>query len=109
MFKIYWIWWSIIIWTQLHFWSLLYINRVCLLGNRTLRNSKFDKCLKTELINNVTTPTQLWKIFCEGGIENATCDEYFTHNNLTEIQAVPGLLSGVISGECSNIITHQAI
>uniref|UniRef100_A0A673MSY6 Solute carrier family 12 member 7-like n=1 Tax=Sinocyclocheilus rhinocerous TaxID=307959 RepID=A0A673MSY6_9TELE len=70
---------------------------VCLLGNRTLQNSRFDKCLKTELINNVTTPTQLWKLFCEGGIENATCDEYFTHNNLTEIQAVPGLLSGVIS------------
>uniref|UniRef100_A0A671NLM5 Solute carrier family 12 member 7-like n=1 Tax=Sinocyclocheilus anshuiensis TaxID=1608454 RepID=A0A671NLM5_9TELE len=70
---------------------------VCLLGNRTLQNSRFDKCLKTELINNVTTPTQLWKLFCEGGIENATCDEYFTNNNLTEIQAVPGLLSGVIS------------
>uniref|UniRef100_A0A8C1I8V2 Solute carrier family 12 member 7a n=1 Tax=Cyprinus carpio TaxID=7962 RepID=A0A8C1I8V2_CYPCA len=72
-------------------------HRVCLLGNRTLQNSRFDKCEKTELINNVTTPTQLWKLFCTGGIENATCDEYFTHNNLTEIQAVRGLLSGVIS------------
>uniref|UniRef100_A0A8C2KZK2 Solute carrier family 12 member 7a n=1 Tax=Cyprinus carpio TaxID=7962 RepID=A0A8C2KZK2_CYPCA len=72
-------------------------HRVCLLGNRTLQNSRFDKCEKTELINNVTTPTQLWKLFCKGGIENATCDEYFTHNNLTEIQAVRGLLSGVIS------------
>ncbi|XP_026062384.1 solute carrier family 12 member 7 isoform X2 [Carassius auratus] len=72
-------------------------HRVCLLGNRTLQNSRFDKCDKTELINNVTTPTQLWKLFCIGGIENATCDDYFTHNNLTEIQAVRGLLSGVIS------------
>ncbi|XP_051723489.1 solute carrier family 12 member 7 isoform X2 [Ctenopharyngodon idella] len=72
--------------------------QICLLGNRTLQNSKFDKCLKTEVIDNVTHPTQLWKLFCEGDFNgNATCDEYFTHNNLTEIEAVPGLLSGVIS------------
>ncbi|XP_043117839.1 solute carrier family 12 member 7 isoform X2 [Puntigrus tetrazona] len=72
-------------------------SQICLLGNRTLQRSWFDKCAKTELINNVTTPTKLWKLFCEGGIENATCDEYFTYNNLTEIPAVPGLFGGVIS------------
>uniref|UniRef100_A0A673GSV9 Solute carrier family 12 member 7-like n=1 Tax=Sinocyclocheilus rhinocerous TaxID=307959 RepID=A0A673GSV9_9TELE len=72
-------------------------SQVCLLGNRTLQNSKFDKCLKTEVINNVTTPTKLWTLFCEGDLGNATCNEYFTQNNLTVIQAVPGLLSGVIS------------
>ncbi|XP_067309912.1 solute carrier family 12 member 7 isoform X2 [Pseudorasbora parva] len=69
---------------------------ICLLGNRTLKNT-FDKCLKTEVIGNVTHPTELWRLFCKGDFGNATCDEYFTLNNLTEIQAVPGLLSGVIS------------
>ncbi|ROL44717.1 Solute carrier family 12 member 7 [Anabarilius grahami] len=72
--------------------------QICLLGNRTLQNSKFDKCLKTEVIDNVTHPTELWKLFCNGDLHgNATCDDYFTHNNLTVIEAVPGLLSGVIS------------
>uniref|UniRef100_A0A8C1X9N5 Solute carrier family 12 member 7a n=1 Tax=Cyprinus carpio TaxID=7962 RepID=A0A8C1X9N5_CYPCA len=82
-------------------------SQVCLLGNRMLQNSMFDKCQKTEVINNVTTPTKLWTLFCKGDLGNATCNEYFTQNNLTVIQAVPGLLSGVISGEYSNRITHQ--
>ncbi|XDV27239.1 hypothetical protein PO909_030802 [Leuciscus waleckii] len=69
--------------------------QICLLGNRTLKH--FDKCLKTEVINNVTLPTELWNHFCKGDLGNATCDEYFTLNNLTEIRAVPGLLSGAIS------------
>ncbi|XP_059419722.1 solute carrier family 12 member 7-like isoform X3 [Carassius carassius] len=72
-------------------------SQVCLLGNRSLQNSMFDKCQKTEVINNITTPTKLWTLFCKGDLGNATCDEYFTQNNLTVIQAVPGLLSGVIS------------
>uniref|UniRef100_A0A8C2L2R4 Solute carrier family 12 member 7a n=1 Tax=Cyprinus carpio TaxID=7962 RepID=A0A8C2L2R4_CYPCA len=83
-------------------------HRVCLLGNRTLQNSRFDKCEKTELINNVTTPTQLWKLFCKGGIENATCDEYFTHNNLTEIQAVRGLLSGLYKSHLTSNYPERA-
>ncbi|CAM4593085.1 unnamed protein product [Leuciscus chuanchicus] len=69
--------------------------QICLLGNRTLKH--FDKCLKTEVIKNVTLPTELWNHFCKGDLGNATCDEYFTLNNLTEIRAVPGLLSGAIS------------
>ncbi|XP_018926084.1 solute carrier family 12 member 7-like isoform X2 [Cyprinus carpio] len=72
-------------------------SQVCLLGNRMLQNSMFDKCQKTEVINNVTTPTKLWTLFCKGDLGNETCNEYFTQNNLTVIQAVPGLLSGVIS------------
>ncbi|XP_077083212.1 solute carrier family 12 member 7 isoform X3 [Siphateles boraxobius] len=72
--------------------------QICLLGNRILKNhDTFDKCLKTEVINNVTSPTKLWTLFCKGDLGNATCDEYFTLNNLTEIQAVPGLLSKAIS------------
>ncbi|XP_046884247.1 LOW QUALITY PROTEIN: solute carrier family 12 member 7-like [Hypomesus transpacificus] len=70
---------------------------ICLLGNRSLKNHNFDKCLKTEEIRNVTHTTQLWGLFCDSAALNATCDEYFTLNNVTEIQGIPGLLSGVIS------------
>ncbi|KAG9355989.1 hypothetical protein JZ751_000833, partial [Albula glossodonta] len=67
---------------------------ICLLGSRTLKNQDFDKCLKYEMIGNVTVPTKLWGLFCK---KNASCDEYFMQNDVTEIQGIPGLLSGVIS------------
>ncbi|XP_060899892.1 solute carrier family 12 member 7-like isoform X2 [Labrus mixtus] len=67
---------------------------VCLLGNRSLRNDKFGICAKTEENNTLTT--ELWSIFCDSEYPNATCDPFFTTNNLTEIRAIPGLLSGVI-------------
>uniref|UniRef100_A0A8C2FC63 Solute carrier family 12 member 7 n=1 Tax=Cyprinus carpio TaxID=7962 RepID=A0A8C2FC63_CYPCA len=70
---------------------------VCLLGNRTLQNHGFDKCMKTEIIDNVTVTTKLWSLFCKGSELNASCNEYFTLNNVTEIQGIPGLTSGVIS------------
>lgn len=69
---------------------------VCLLGNRSLRNDKFEECAKTQFVKNNTVTTELWSIFCNSKYPNATCDEYFTLNNLTEMQAIPGLLSGVI-------------
>uniref|UniRef100_A0AAQ4PYH8 Solute carrier family 12 member 7a n=1 Tax=Gasterosteus aculeatus aculeatus TaxID=481459 RepID=A0AAQ4PYH8_GASAC len=69
---------------------------VCLLGNRSLNNKMFEICAKTVSVKNVTEFTKLWGIFCK---PNATCDDYFDLNNLTEIPAVPGLLSGVIKGE----------
>ena len=49
----------------------------------------------------MTHTTQLWGLFCDSAALNATCDEYFTLNNVTEIQGIPGLLSGVISGQRS--------
>ncbi|XP_068160443.1 solute carrier family 12 member 7 isoform X2 [Antennarius striatus] len=70
---------------------------VCMLGNRTLQNHNFDRCLKTEEIDNVTVTTQLWKLFCAGSEFNSTCNEYFTNNNVTSMQGIPGLTSGVIS------------
>uniref|UniRef100_A0A673C157 Solute carrier family 12 member 7b n=1 Tax=Sphaeramia orbicularis TaxID=375764 RepID=A0A673C157_9TELE len=70
---------------------------VCMLGNRTLQNHNFDKCLKTEIKDNITVTTQLWNLFCEGPELNATCNEYFDNNNVTEVQGIPGLTSGVIS------------
>lgn len=45
----------------------------------------------------MTVTTDLWDVFCHD--PNATCDEYFTLNDVSEIQAIPGLLSGVIKGE----------
>uniref|UniRef100_A0A3B5A446 Solute carrier family 12 member 7-like n=1 Tax=Stegastes partitus TaxID=144197 RepID=A0A3B5A446_9TELE len=69
---------------------------VCLLGNRTLRNHNFETCAKTQLIKNHTVTTELRSLFCNSEYPNATCDEYYELNNLTEIRAIPGLLSGVI-------------
>ncbi|KAJ8413276.1 hypothetical protein AAFF_G00092720 [Aldrovandia affinis] len=70
---------------------------ICLLGNRTLQNHNFDKCLKTVEVDNATVTTKLWRLFCDGPGLNATCNEYFVLNNVTEVQGIPGLLSGVIS------------
>ncbi|XP_051943100.1 solute carrier family 12 member 7-like isoform X2 [Hippocampus zosterae] len=69
---------------------------VCLLGNRSLKNDKFEVCAKTEMLNNQTVTTDLWKLFCNGEHLNATCDDYFSLNNVTELPAIPGLLSGVL-------------
>ncbi|XP_048832822.1 solute carrier family 12 member 7 isoform X5 [Brienomyrus brachyistius] len=72
---------------------------VCLLGNRTLKNHNFDKCLKTEEVGNgtMTMTTRLWKLFCNSSELTAACDKYFELNNVTTIQGIPGLVSGVIS------------
>ncbi|XP_069368142.1 solute carrier family 12 member 7 isoform X3 [Paralichthys olivaceus] len=70
---------------------------VCMLGNRTLQNLNFDKCLKTDFIDNMTVTTKLWMLFCEGPELNATCNDYFVNNNVTMIQGIPGLTSRVIS------------
>nr|XP_020442524.1 solute carrier family 12 member 6 isoform X2 [Monopterus albus] len=45
----------------------------------------------------VEKTTDLWKHFCQGPELNASCDEYFTSNNFTEIEGIPGLASGIIS------------
>ncbi|XP_045306102.1 solute carrier family 12 member 6 isoform X4 [Leopardus geoffroyi] len=71
---------------------------VCMLGNRTLSSRHIDICSKTKEINNMTVPSRLWGFFCNSSqFFNATCDEYFVHNNVTSIQGIPGLASGVIT------------
>ncbi|KAK2497618.1 hypothetical protein MC885_010112 [Smutsia gigantea] len=45
---------------------------------------------------NETVTTRLWGLFCSSRFLNATCDEYFTRNNVTEIQGIPGAASGLI-------------
>lgn len=71
---------------------------VCMLGNRTLSSRHIDICSKTKEINNMTVPSKLWGFFCNSTqFFNVTCDEYFVHNNVTSIQGIPGLASGVIT------------
>lgn len=74
--------------------------RVCLLGNRTLSKRNFDVCAKVHTTSNGTRTTALWGLFCNGSVHSATCDDYFAQNNLTVIQGIPGVASGVLLGEC---------
>ena len=72
--------------------------RVCILGNRTLLTKAYDVCAKTVELDNDTVPSQLWRTFCDSDALNATCDEYFSNNNVTEIQGIPGVTSGILAG-----------
>lgn len=75
-----------------------------MLGNRTLVRDRFDVCSKTVVTGNLTVPSQLWERFCVPGNMSMQCDEYFLQNNLTEIQGIPGLGSGIIRGKKKNKI-----
>ncbi|KAL6118367.1 slc12a6 [Pungitius sinensis] len=69
-------------------------------GNLTAVNENgtmtptFDPSLAPPLLEKTT---YIWKQFCEGPEVNATCDEYFLSNNFSQIEAIPGLASGIIS------------
>uniref|UniRef100_A0AAY4CHQ7 Solute carrier family 12 member 5 n=1 Tax=Denticeps clupeoides TaxID=299321 RepID=A0AAY4CHQ7_9TELE len=69
---------------------------VCLLGNRTLVWKGFDVCAKVIEKENATVTTKLWRLFCDSEFLNATCDFYFANNNVSEIQGIPGITSGVL-------------
>lgn len=75
-----------------------------MLGNRTLQNHNFDRCLKTEVVDNATITTQLWLLFCTGPELNATCNDYFASNDVTLLQGIPGLTSGVVLGQISSAV-----
>ncbi|KAJ8016126.1 hypothetical protein DPEC_G00003930 [Dallia pectoralis] len=70
---------------------------VCILGNRTLVSKGFDVCAKVIEKDNGTITTKLWRIFCDSELLNATCDEYFANNNVSEIQGIPGVTSGILA------------
>lgn len=71
---------------------------VCMLGNRTLSSRHLDICSKTKEVDNMIVPSKLWGFFCNSSqFFNATCDEYFVHNNVISIQGIPGLASGIIT------------
>ncbi|XP_036386737.1 solute carrier family 12 member 5 [Megalops cyprinoides] len=70
---------------------------VCILGNRTLVWKGFDVCAKVIEKDNGTVTTKLWRLFCDSEFLNATCDEYFVNNNVTAIQGIPGITSGILA------------
>ncbi|XP_066441245.1 solute carrier family 12 member 7-like isoform X1 [Eleutherodactylus coqui] len=67
---------------------------ICLLGNRVLAKRSLDICAK--YISNNTINEALWNKFCITTNYSTTCDPYFIANNLTEIQGIPGVASGVL-------------
>ncbi|CAI9535801.1 unnamed protein product [Staurois parvus] len=69
---------------------------ICLLGNRTLSRKGFDVCAKFIEVGNETVTSKLWALFCSSPLLNATCDLYFSQNNVTEVQGIPGVASGLI-------------
>ncbi|KAG9353366.1 hypothetical protein JZ751_017944, partial [Albula glossodonta] len=71
--------------------------KICILGNRTLIWKGFDVCAKVVERDNGTVTTKLWRLFCDSEFLNATCDEYFANNNVTSIQGIPGVTSGVLA------------
>uniref|UniRef100_A0A672NHB6 Solute carrier family 12 member 5-like n=1 Tax=Sinocyclocheilus grahami TaxID=75366 RepID=A0A672NHB6_SINGR len=75
---------------------------VCVLGNRTLVWKGFDVCAKVIERENATVTTKLWRLFCDSEFLNATCDSYFANNNITEIQGIPGIMSGTLQNLFGN-------
>ncbi|XP_054571218.1 solute carrier family 12 member 7 isoform X4 [Eptesicus fuscus] len=82
---------------------------VCLLGNRTLSRRNFDVCAKVLTTNNGTVTTALWGLFCNNSMPSAICDEYFAQNNLTEIQGIPGVASGVFLDNLWSVYTDKGV
>ncbi|KAM6977098.1 solute carrier family 12 member 5b [Aplochiton taeniatus] len=70
---------------------------VCILGNRTLASKGYDVCAKVIEKDNGTVTTKMWRAFCDSEFLNATCDEYFVNNNVSEIPGIPGVTSGILA------------
>uniref|UniRef100_A0A8C1T4V8 Solute carrier family 12 member 5a n=1 Tax=Cyprinus carpio TaxID=7962 RepID=A0A8C1T4V8_CYPCA len=81
---------------------------VCVLGNRTLVWKGFDVCAKVIERENGTVTTKLWRLFCDSEFLNATCDSYFANNNITEIQGIPGVMSGILQNLFGNYMDKGA-
>ncbi|KAF6357541.1 solute carrier family 12 member 7 [Rhinolophus ferrumequinum] len=82
---------------------------VCLLGNRTLSRRSFDVCAKVHTTSNGTRTTMLWGLFCNGSADATNCDDYFAQNNLTEIQGIPGVASGVLLDNLWSAYTDKGV
>lgn len=66
-------------------------------------------CAKTIETANGTVTTELWRMFCDSPFLNATCDKYFAANNVTEIQGIPGVTSGILAGSLIHCNTHACV
>ncbi|XP_063778733.1 solute carrier family 12 member 7 isoform X1 [Pseudophryne corroboree] len=67
---------------------------ICLLGNRVLSTRTLKDCAK--YISNDTVNEELWNKFCTNVNQIWDCDQYFELNNVTNIQGIPGVASGVL-------------
>ncbi|XP_040209286.1 solute carrier family 12 member 7 isoform X1 [Rana temporaria] len=67
---------------------------ICLLGNRVLAARNLNVCAKN--ISNDTINDFFWNKFCTSGNHSPSCDSYFLANDVTEIQGIPGISSGVL-------------
>lgn len=75
--------------------------RVCLLGERLLETPKhwspgnyssdpYDWCTKN-------TTGDIWRRYCTDGNGTESCDDYFNKNDVSLLQAIPGIASGIIA------------
>lgn len=61
---------------------------MCVLGKRLLKNVTVEDCNKT--VDGI-----LHQLFCPN---NTACDPYYEANNVTIVQGIKGLASGVLMG-----------
>uniref|UniRef100_A0AAY4CT37 Solute carrier family 12 member 6 n=1 Tax=Denticeps clupeoides TaxID=299321 RepID=A0AAY4CT37_9TELE len=68
---------------------------VCMLGNRSISGhvAQLYGCSKT--VTEDVRQDDLWNVFCNSSQTNTSC-EYYLQNNLSTIEGIPGLASGVI-------------
>ncbi|KAM9104599.1 solute carrier family 12 member 7 isoform 4-T5 [Megaptera novaeangliae] len=82
---------------------------ICLLGNRTLSRRSFDVCAKVHAADNGSAATALWGLFCNGSTASTSCDPYFAQNNVTEIQGIPGVVSGALLDNLWSAYTDKGV
>lgn len=71
----------------------------------TSENGTMSPTFDPTLSPTILRTTSIWEHFCAGPELNASCDKYFTSNNFTEINGIPGLASGIITGNSWQVIS----
>lgn len=77
--------------------SQLYL-KIIIVGLLLSDNSTVAPTFDPSATPLVMNTTSIWKLFCSGPELNASCDKYFNSNNFSQIEGIPGLASGIISG-----------
>lgn len=78
---------------------------LCVLGDRLLDDELVGNCTKIP-------DTPLWNLYCANGTtwetaNETTCDPYFYKHDLTQVQAIPGLASGIFMQNLYNYYREQ--
>lgn len=73
---------------------------MCVLGKRLLKDITIDKCNKTFLKST----------FCSNETTPIVCDKYYTENNISIVQGIKGLSSGILLSMLFScfLIEHKA-